>query len=174
MILHGTIHYTIFYKYCIPIRFWHHRLDHWFPTFSGLRHPTEKKYNMRHPMANPYQFALILPVLANIYIYVRRKLAKVTRRSIYMFSWAQFCCKMWGDSLVWNQWSHWVDAEVTFYKYRFPVLFIEMFFESKTNHANTSIGFYQSCQLDCTKCWIALVTHTYQSYSRTHQFSFIL
>ena len=30
-------------------------------------------------------------------------------------SWAQFCCKMWGDSLVWNQYSHPIDAEVTFY-----------------------------------------------------------
>jgi len=31
------------------------------------------------------------------------------------YTWAQFCCKMWGDSLVWNQYSHRVDAEVTFY-----------------------------------------------------------
>ena len=29
--------------------------------------------------------------------------------------WAQFCCEVWGDSLVWNQHSHRVDAEVTFY-----------------------------------------------------------
>jgi len=40
---------------------------------------------------------------------------------------AQFCCKMWGDSLVWNQWSHRVDAEVMFYKYKFPILFIKVF-----------------------------------------------
>jgi len=43
--------------------------------------------------------------------------------------WAQFCCKMWGDSLVWNQYSHRVDAEVTFYIYRFPILFLDMFWE---------------------------------------------
>jgi len=29
--------------------------------------------------------------------------------------WAQFCCKIWGGhSLVWNQYNHRVDAEVTF------------------------------------------------------------
>jgi len=43
-----------------------------------------------------------------------------------------------------------------------------------TNHANTSIGFYQSCQLECTKCWIVLVARAYHSYSRKHQFSCIL
>jgi len=32
-----------------------------------------------------------------------------------------------GTVLVWNQWSHRVDAEVKFYKYRFPILFIEVF-----------------------------------------------
>jgi len=36
---------------------------------------------------------------------------------------------MWGDSLVWNQYSHRVDAEVTFYIYRFPILFLEVFWE---------------------------------------------
>jgi len=25
----------------------------WFPTFSGLRHPTKQKYNFRHLVANP-------------------------------------------------------------------------------------------------------------------------
>ena len=29
-------------------------------------------------------------------------------------SWAQFCCKMWEDSLVWNQYSHRIDTEMTF------------------------------------------------------------
>jgi len=38
-------------------------------------------------------------------------------------TWAQFCCKMWGDSLVWNQYSHRVYAEVSFYIYWFPILF---------------------------------------------------
>jgi len=36
---------------------------------------------------------------------------------------------MWGGSLVWNQYSQRVDAEVTFYTYRFPVLFLEVFWE---------------------------------------------
>ena len=44
-------------------------------------------------------------------------------------SWAQFCCKIRGDTLVWNQYSHRVDAEVTFYIYRFPILFLEVFWE---------------------------------------------
>jgi len=34
---------------------------------------------------------------------------------------------MWGDSLVWNQPSQGVDAEVTFYIYRFPILFLQVF-----------------------------------------------
>jgi len=34
-----------------------------------------------------------------------------------------FCCKMWGGSLVWNQYIHPVDAEVKFCKYRFSILF---------------------------------------------------
>ena len=40
---------------------------------------------------------------------------------------------------------------------------------SRTHH----LGFYQSCQLECTKCWIALVARAYHSYSRTLQFSCI-
>jgi len=32
----------------------------------------------------------------------------------------------------------------------------------------------QSCQLECTKWWIALVARAYHSYSRTLQFSCIL
>jgi len=52
-----------------------------------------------------------------------------------MFTWlnsrAKFCCKMWGDSLVWNQYSHRVDAKVTFYVYRFPILFVEVFWEQQ-------------------------------------------
>ena len=42
-------------------------------------------------------------------------------------AWAQFCCKMWGDSLVWNQYSNRVDAEVMFYIYSFPILFLDVF-----------------------------------------------
>ena len=48
---------------------------------------------------------------------------------IYVISREQFCCKMWGDSLVWNQYSHRVDAELTFYTMRFPVLFLQVFWE---------------------------------------------
>jgi len=33
------------------------------------------------------------------------------------------------------------------------------------------MGFYQSCQLECTKCSIALVARAYPSYSIEH-FSF--
>ena len=35
----------------------------------------------------------------------------------------------WGDSLVWNQHSHRVDAEVTFCICRFPIIFLEVFWE---------------------------------------------
>jgi len=37
--------------------------------------------------------------------------------------------QMWGDSLVWNQYGHRVDAGVTFYIYRDPILFLEVFWE---------------------------------------------
>jgi len=41
-------------------------------------------------------------------------------------------------------------------------------------HSRTHyLGFYQSCQLECTKCWIALVARAYHSHSRTLQFSCI-
>jgi len=39
----------------------------------------------------------------------------------------KFVVKCGGDSLVWSQWSHQVDAEVKSYKCRFLVLFIEVF-----------------------------------------------
>jgi len=48
---------------------------------------------------------------------------KYSHNALYWAPWAQFCCKMWGDSLVWNQYSHQVDAEVTFCIYRFLNLF---------------------------------------------------
>ena len=40
-----------------------------------------------------------------------------------------FVVKCGGDSLVWNQYSHRVDAELAFYIYRFPILFLEVFWE---------------------------------------------
>jgi len=41
---------------------------------------------------------------------------------------------MWGDNLVRNQYSPRVDAEVTFYIYRLPILFLEMFWEHHLLH----------------------------------------
>ena len=32
-------------------------LTQWFPTCLGLRHPAEENYILRHPVANPYNFA---------------------------------------------------------------------------------------------------------------------
>ena len=32
-------------------------LVQWFPTCLGLRHPAEENYILRHPVANPYNFA---------------------------------------------------------------------------------------------------------------------
>jgi len=40
-----------------------------------------------------------------------------------------FDIKCEGDSLVWNQYSHRIDAEVTFYVCRFPIVFLEVFWE---------------------------------------------
>ena len=34
-----------------------------------------------------------------------------------------------GGSLGWNQYVHLVDAEVKFYKYRLPILFVEVFWK---------------------------------------------
>ena len=34
-----------------------------------------------------------------------------THRVIRVRAWAQFCCKMWGSSLVGNQYSHWAKAQ---------------------------------------------------------------
>jgi len=40
-----------------------------------------------------------------------------------------FAVKCEGDSLVWNQYSHRVDAEKTFHICRFPILFLEVLWE---------------------------------------------
>ena len=47
----------------------------------------------------------------------------------YIAGMGAIFCKMWGGTLVWNQYSHRVDAEVTFHIYRFPILFLEVFWE---------------------------------------------
>jgi len=57
-------------------------------------------------------------------------------------AWAQFCCKMWGDTLVWmwNQYSHRVDAaEVKFYKYSFPILLLEVFWKQHWSRFTLSL-----------------------------------
>ena len=60
--------------------------------------------------------------------------ALITKNSCFS-SWAQFCCKMWEDSLVWKHHIHRVDAEVKFYEYRFPILFFFKCIENNTNQA---------------------------------------
>jgi len=42
-------------------------------------------------------------------------------------AWAQFCCKIWGGQFSVKSMNHRADAEGKFYKYRFPILFIEVF-----------------------------------------------
>jgi len=54
-------------------------------------------------------------------------------------AWAQSCCKMWGDSLVRNQYSHQVNVEVTFYIYRFPILFLDVFWEQRQSRFALSL-----------------------------------
>jgi len=50
-------------------------------------------------------------------------------KTCYTASWAQLCCKMWGDSLMQNQYSHRADVEDKFCKCRFTILFLEVFFK---------------------------------------------
>jgi len=45
----------------------------------------------------------------------------------YLVAGRNFVVKCGGDSLVGNQYGHRVDAEVTFYIYIFPILFLEVF-----------------------------------------------
>ena len=58
--------------------------------------------------------------LAVLYMRMSTVAYSVVMRWYCAMAWAQFCCKMWWDSLVWNQYSRRVTAEVGFYKYRFP------------------------------------------------------
>jgi len=51
---------------------------------------------------------------------------------------AQFCYKLLEDSLVWNQYSHWVDVKVKFY-YTNSQSCLYWCFESSVNHAFLSI-----------------------------------
>jgi len=51
------------------------------------------------------------------------------RGGVYCMHGRNFAVKVWGDSLVWNQFSHRVNAEVTFFICRFPILFVEVFWE---------------------------------------------
>ena len=57
---------------------------------------------------------------------------------------------MWVDSFVWNQYSRWIDAEVRFYKYRFVILFLEMFLKQhKSRFALFLQMIYKSIYLIC-------------------------
>ena len=103
---------------------------------------------------------------------------------VFLWAWAQFCCKMWGDSLVWNQYSHRVDAEVAFYIYRFPFLFLEMFWEQHLSrfilslqiilHINT-LEFVAGHATVVQSASINIVfgCKQAQKYSRTHHLGFI-
>jgi len=41
--------------------------------------------------------------------------------------------------MVWNQYSHRVDTEVTFYIYSFPILFPEVFWQQRLSHFALSL-----------------------------------
>jgi len=56
-------------------------------------------------------------------VLIRSSFEKKLQLRLWSQAWAQFCCKMLGESLVCNQYSNQVDAEVKFYKYRFPIVF---------------------------------------------------
>ena len=45
---------------------------------------------------------------------------QISKAAFRLWAWAQFCCKMWGDSSAWNQYSHRDDAEKTFYIIQIP------------------------------------------------------
>jgi len=55
--------------------------------------------------------------------------AKPMENFVFQIHGRNFVVKCGGDSLVQNQYSHRVDAEVAFYIYSFPVLFLEVFCE---------------------------------------------
>jgi len=55
------------------------------------------------------------------------ELGKFYRSNCHVQAWAQFCYKMWGGSLIQNQYNHWAYSEVKLCKYRFPILLLEVF-----------------------------------------------
>jgi len=48
---------TFLSELCNPITRQAIELEQWFPTCLDLRHPAEENYILRHPVANPYNFA---------------------------------------------------------------------------------------------------------------------
>ena len=98
-------------------------------------------------------------------------------------TWAQFCCKMWGGTLVWNQYSHRVDAEVTFYIYRFPVLFLEVFWEQHKSRFDLADYLHVNIPkfvaghgtvIQPASIYIVFGCKQAQQYSRTHQWGWHL
>jgi len=93
-----------------------------------------------------------------------------------------FVVKCEGDSLVWNQYSQRVDAEVTFYTYRFPVLFLEVFWEQHESRFvladDLHINVLEFVAGNGTVVQPASINIVFgckqvQQYSRTHQLGFI-
>ena len=52
---------------------------------------------------------------SHCYVTNRKPQTQIRRLAESVEAWAKFCCKMWGDSLVCNQYILPVDAEVKFY-----------------------------------------------------------
>jgi len=93
-----------------------------------------------------------------------------------------FVVKCGGDSLVWNQYILRIDAEVTFYTYRFPILFLEVFWQQHESrfiladdlHINI-LEFVAGHGAVVQPASINIVfgCKQAQQYSRTHQLGFI-
>ena len=107
---------------------------------------------------------------------------KVHSKTILCNHGRNFVVKYGGDSLVWNQYSQRVDAEVTFYTYRFPVLFLEVFWQQHESrfvladdlHINR-LEFVagHGSVVQPASINIAFGWKQAQQYSRTHQLGFI-
>ena len=95
-----------------------------------------------------------------------------------------FVVKRAGNSLVYNQHSYRADAEVKYYKYRFPILFCRGVLKAtlitvcfiptndlEINKPNFVVGHGIVVQLGCTT--IRLWYKQEQQYGKTHQLGFI-
>jgi len=74
---------------------------------------------------------------------------------------------------VWNQYSHQVNAEVTFYIYRFPTLFLDVFWEQQKSRFVLADDLHVAGHGTVVQPAIIFGCKQAQQYSRTHQLGFV-